>query len=148
MQSCGLGWFRRARRFFQLWVESQKEPAIRPNPIVDVGRPVSRVEMNAKNAPLTPASPRRRLPTHFLRPRAIKNALTTPTLSYTALHFLLVHNQTVRDLGHFQSSCNAGIMLSHPSRKDKDAARVGHPICCFSPELTGSAGLPTIELLV
>ena len=85
MQSCGLGWFRRARRFFQLWVESQKEPDIRPNPIVDVGRPVSRVEMNAKNAPLTPASPRRRLPTHFLRPRAIKNALTTPTLSYMAI---------------------------------------------------------------
>ena len=85
MQSAGLGGFAKARRFFQLWVESQKEPAIRPNPIVDVGRPVSRVEMNAKNAPLTPASPHRRLSSHFLRPRAIKNALTTPTLSYTAL---------------------------------------------------------------
>ena len=37
-----------ARRFFQLWFESQKEPEIRTNPIVEVVRPVSRVEMNAK----------------------------------------------------------------------------------------------------
>ena len=43
--------------------------------------------MNAKYAPLTPASPRRRLPTHFLRPRAIKNALTKPTLSYMGYSF-------------------------------------------------------------
>lgn len=81
---CGLGSFSTARRFFQLWVESQKEPEIQPNPIVDVGRPVSRVEINAKNAPLTPASPHRRLLTHCLRPRAVKNALTRPTQSYTA----------------------------------------------------------------
>ena len=81
---CGLGSFSTARRFFQLWLESQKEPEIRPKPIVDVERPVSRVEINAKNAPLTPASPHRRLLTHFLRPRAVKNALTRPTQSYTA----------------------------------------------------------------
>jgi hypothetical protein len=55
--TCELGSFSYARRFFQLWVESQKEPDIRPNPIVDVGRRVSRVEMNAKNAPLTPPLP-------------------------------------------------------------------------------------------
>ena len=30
---------------------------------------------------------------------------------------------------HFHCSRNAGIVLSHPSRKDKDAARVGHPAC-------------------
>src|SRR5208282_1536361 len=41
--------------------------------------------MNAKNAPLTPASPHRCFPVHFLRLRAVKNALTRPTLSYTAL---------------------------------------------------------------
>ena len=40
--------------------------------------------MNAKTAPLTPASPHRRLSTRFLRPRAVKIALTKPTLSYTA----------------------------------------------------------------
>src|ERR1019366_8590468 len=80
---CGLGSSSTARRSFQLWVESQKEPDIRPNPIVEVGRPVSRVEMNAKNAPLTPASPHRRISTRFLRPRAAKIALTKPTLSYT-----------------------------------------------------------------
>ena len=48
----GLGSFSDERRFFQLWVESQKEPEIRPNPIVEVGRRVSRVEMNAKNGAL------------------------------------------------------------------------------------------------
>src|ERR1035438_5007444 len=79
----GFGAFSTARGFFQLWLESQKDPEIRPKPIVDVERPVSRVEINAKNAPLTPASPHRRLLTHFLRPRAVKNALTRPTQSYT-----------------------------------------------------------------
>jgi hypothetical protein len=28
-----------------------------------------------------------------------------------------------------RSSCHVGIVLSHPSRKNKDAARVGHPHC-------------------
>src|ERR1035437_1273540 len=51
---------------------------------IQLGKPVSRVEMNAKNAPLTPASPQRRLSTQFLRPRAVKIALTKPTMSYTA----------------------------------------------------------------
>jgi hypothetical protein len=48
MQSAGLGGFAKARRFFQLWVESQKEPEIQPKPIVKVGIWVSRVKMNAK----------------------------------------------------------------------------------------------------
>jgi hypothetical protein len=30
-------------------------------------------------------------------------------------------------LGSFPSSCHVGIVPSHPSRKNKDAARVGHP---------------------
>jgi|GEM_PF-3553306 hypothetical protein len=30
-------------------------------------------------------------------------------------------------LEHFHSSCNAGIVLSHPSHKNKNVARVGHP---------------------
>ena len=37
--------------------------------------------------------------------------------------------QTVdsRQLEHFQCSCNASIVLSHPRRKNKNAPRVGHP---------------------
>jgi len=62
----------------------RKNLEIHPNPIVEVGRPVSRVEMNAKGAPLTPACPHRRLSTRFSRPRAVKIALTKPTQSYTA----------------------------------------------------------------
>ena len=30
-------------------------------------------------------------------------------------------------LEHFQCSCNASIVLSHPRRKNKNAPRVGHP---------------------
>src|ERR1035437_499235 len=62
----------------------RKNLEIHPNPIVEVGSPVSRVEMNAKGAPLTPACPHRRLSTRFSRPRAVKIALTKPTQSYTA----------------------------------------------------------------
>jgi hypothetical protein len=62
----------------------RKNLEIHPNPIVEVGSPVSRVEMNAKGAPLTPACPHRRLSTRFSRPRAVKMALTKPTQSYTA----------------------------------------------------------------
>jgi hypothetical protein len=60
----------------------RKNLEIHPNPIVEVGSPVSRVEMNAKGAPLTPACPHRRLSTRFSRPRAVKIALTKPTQSY------------------------------------------------------------------
>src|ERR1035438_3088813 len=63
--------------------ESQKERLrFVPAPMVGLGRPVSRVEMNAKYAPLTPSFPNRRFPILFLRPKARKRALTKPTLSY------------------------------------------------------------------
>jgi hypothetical protein len=32
-----------------------------------------------------------------------------------------------KDLKHFHSFCNAGIVLSHPGHKNKNVARVGHP---------------------
>jgi len=81
---CGLGSFRNARRFSSHGMNLRKYLEIHPNPIVEVGSPVSRVEMNAKGAPLTPACPHRRLSTRFSRPRAVKIALTKPTQSYTA----------------------------------------------------------------
>src|SRR5208282_4170671 len=87
MQSAGLGRLAQQDGFSNYGSNVRKNQTFDPNPIVDVGRPVSRVEMNAKNAPLTPASPHRCFPAHFLRPRAVKNALTRPTLSYMALHF-------------------------------------------------------------
>src|ERR1035438_2830502 len=63
--------------------ESQKERLrFVPAPMVGLGRPVSRVEMNAKYAPWTPSFPNRRFPILFLRPKARKRALTKPTLSY------------------------------------------------------------------
>ena len=80
---CGLGSFRNARRFSSHGMNLRKNLEIHPNPIVEVGSPVSRVEMNAKGAPLTPACPHRRLSTRFSRPRAVKMALTKPTQSYT-----------------------------------------------------------------
>src|ERR1035438_10035437 len=77
--------------------ESQKERLrFVPAPMVSLGRTVSRVEMNAKYAPLTPSFPNRRYPMLFLRPKTQKRALTKPTLSYTALQFtdqLLVRRQ-------------------------------------------------------
>src|ERR1035438_2562100 len=64
--------------------ESQKERLrFVPAPMVSLGRTVSRVEMNAKYAPLTPSFPNRRYPMLFLKPKAPKRALTKPTLSYT-----------------------------------------------------------------
>jgi hypothetical protein len=63
--------------------ESQKERLrFVPAPMVGLGRTVSRVEMNAKYAPLTPSFPNRRYPMLFLKPKAPKRALTKPTLSY------------------------------------------------------------------
>ena len=44
--------------------------------MVGLGRPVSRVEMNAKYAPLTPPFPNRRYPMLFLRPKTSKKHLT------------------------------------------------------------------------
>jgi hypothetical protein len=44
---------------------------------------------------LTPDSPRRRFPTHFLRPRAVKNALTRPTLSYMANALIAPYSRLV-----------------------------------------------------
>jgi hypothetical protein len=40
-------------------------------------------------------------------------------------------------LKHFHRSLNAGIVLSHPSRKNKDAARVGHPDFFLTQEREG-----------
>jgi hypothetical protein len=31
-------------------------------------------------------------------------------------------------MGHFHGFCNLGFEVSHPSRNNKDAARVGHPM--------------------
>src|ERR1700676_5564062 len=84
MQSAGFGRLAAQDVFSNYGSNLRKNLTFDPNPIVEVGRPVSRVEMNAKNAPLTPASPHRRLTTQFLRPRTIKIALTKPTQSYTA----------------------------------------------------------------
>src|ERR1035437_11129065 len=53
----------------------RKNLEIHPNPIVEVGSPVSRVEMNAKSAPLTPASPHRRLSTAIFTAKGRKNCL-------------------------------------------------------------------------
>src|ERR1035438_5275915 len=73
--------------------ESQKERLrFVPAPMVSLGRTVSRVEMNAKYAPLTPSFPNRRYPMLFLKPKAPKRALTKPTLSYMG-HLSLVRDQ-------------------------------------------------------
>src|SRR6202790_3731102 len=84
MQSAGFGRLAAQDVFSNYGSNLRKNLTFDPNPIVGVESPVSRVEMNAKNAPLTPASPHRRLLTQFLRPRAVKTALTKPTQSYTA----------------------------------------------------------------
>jgi hypothetical protein len=56
--------------------ESQKKRLrFLPAPMVGLGRPVSRVEMNAKYAPLTPAFPNKRYPMLFLRQKAPKKSL-------------------------------------------------------------------------
>jgi hypothetical protein len=63
--------------------ESQKERLrFVPAPMVGLGRPVSRVEMNAKNSALDTVLPKQCYPMLFLRPKARKRALTKPTLSY------------------------------------------------------------------
>src|SRR5271157_749664 len=70
-------------RSYQLWNESQKEHLRSvPSSRLGLGRPVSRVEMNAKNAPLTPSFPNRRSPMLSLQPKGAKRALTKPTMSY------------------------------------------------------------------
>src|SRR5712691_7345737 len=84
MQSAGLARWAAQDVFSNYGSNLRKNLEIHPNPIVEVGSPMSRVEMNAKSAPLTPASPHRRLSTQFSRPRAVKIALTKPTQSYTA----------------------------------------------------------------
>jgi hypothetical protein len=37
------------------------------------------------------------------------------------------HPTETQQLEHFHGFCNAGIVLSHPSHKNKNVARVGHP---------------------
>jgi hypothetical protein len=42
---------------------------------------------------------------------------------------------------HFRGCCNVGIVASHPSRKSKGAARVGHPAGAEPRDFIGHSGL-------
>ena len=74
---------RKLKERILIWKESQKESLrFLPAPSVGVEWQVSRVEMNAKYAPLTPACPHRCSRMLIFRSEAPKSILTTPTLSY------------------------------------------------------------------
>jgi hypothetical protein len=68
--------------------------------------------MNAKYAPLTPPFPNRRFPMLSLQTKRPEKRLDNADA--------VIH-------GAPGCLCNVRFVLSHPSRKNKDAARVGHP---------------------
>lgn len=97
---------------------------------------MSRVEMNPKNAPLTPGSLRRRLSARFLRSRAVKIALTKRTFSYTDItrfrrYFRLAGEPDVKLELDARIHCRIGALSDRKGRMRSDA-RAMCPIVGFS----------------